>query len=313
MRIVRFLAAGAALALLTAPGLGAFSDSGHRIVGLVAELHLRNTRALAEVRKILRPGESLADAALWLDTIKNPAFDDGDAAPFRLEHPGHEVYHYTNVAFQEPRYDAALPGAHAVDIVRMTRECVAVLRGTSRTFTRREALRLLAHFVGDIHQPMHVGNAFVSSDNPLRFVKPEGPGWRATLGGNLLRYGPQDSFSLHSYWDAHVVNLAMRQLDVTTYAERLVQEMPVQAQWRNAGDAAVWPEEWATEVLEYAREAHKGVIVVAYLGPDESGRVPHRWRIRLPPGYDDVSRSRVRTQLAKAGYRLSAVLTSIWP
>jgi hypothetical protein len=50
-----------------------------------------------------------------------------------------------------------------------------------------------------------------------------------------------------------------------------------------------------------------------YLGPDETGRTPHRWRIEQPAGYDDRSRDRVRIQLAKAGYRLSALLTAIWP
>ena len=64
----------------------------------------------------------------------------------------------------------------------MTRECIRVLRGSSTAFTRRDALRMLAHLVGDMHQPLHAGNAFVSASGPLRFVVPEGPtGWR-TLG-----------------------------------------------------------------------------------------------------------------------------------
>lgn len=314
-RFVRSIAAAAMAALLAwPPGLDAFGEAGHRVVGRIAEIHLRNARALQEVQKILRPQETLADAAVWPDTIKSPAYEDGDTGAFRLEHPGHDTYHYTNVPFQSDRYDPALPGAHYADVVRMAGECIRVLQGASRTFTPREALRLLAHFAGDMHQPLHVGNAFVSAAGPLAFVTPEGAaGWRTTLGGNALRYGPTDNFNLHSYWDSHAVNLAMQSADISTFAQRLVREIPVAGTWKPAGDATTWPEQWATEGLEYAREAHKGVTVLAYLGPDPQGGIAHRWRIRQPAGYDAMARGRIRTQLAKGGYRLAVTLMAIWP
>jgi hypothetical protein len=303
---------------LTAVGLwtvttGGFGEAGHRIVGRVAEIHLRNSRALNEVERILRPQESLADASLWADTIKSPTYEDGDTARFRLEHPAHETYHYTNLPFQADRYDPAAPGAHFADIVRMSRECIRVLKGVSQVFTPREALRLLAHFAGDIHQPLHVGNSFVTAEPPLRFVRPDGVEWRSTLGGNALRYGPQDNFNMHSLWDTHAVNLAMQRSDVLAYAQRLVQDLPVPAAWRDSGDVALWPERWATEALEYAETAHKGLTITAYLGPDEDGRAAHRWRVQPPPRYEEAARQRVRIQLAKGGYRLGATLKAIWP
>jgi hypothetical protein len=305
---------GAVVALSTAASLGAFGESGHRTVGRIAEIHLDGSRAMREVRAILRPGETLADAAFWPDRIKNETYEDGDTALFRLKHPGHEVYHYTDLPFQAERYDPAATGAHWVDIVRMTRECIRVLRGSSQVFSRREALRLLAHFVGDIHQPLHVGQGFVSAEGPPRFVVPAGAaGWRSTQGGNALRYGPNDNFNLHSYWDTHIVNLAMRQEDVPAVAVRLVKELGVLPTWRNAGDADAWPALWATEALGLAREVHAGVKITDYLGPDNERRAPHRWRIEQPAGYDDMGRARVRVQLAKAGYRLAATLQAIWP
>ena len=60
--------------------LDAFGGSGHRIVGTLAEMHLKNTRALKEVRKILRPNETLAEASVWPDTIKDALYEDGDTA-----------------------------------------------------------------------------------------------------------------------------------------------------------------------------------------------------------------------------------------
>jgi hypothetical protein len=304
----------AALAATFVTGVGAFGGSGHRVVGRLAELHLRDSRALDHVRKILRPNETLADASVWPDVIKNPLYEDGDTGLFRLEHPAHEVYHYANLPFQADRYDPGIPGARPTDIVQILRESIRVLRGTSSTFTPREALRLLAHLVGDVHQPNHVGTGYVTATGPLRFIVPTGPtGWRLTLGGNALVYGPQETFNLHSYWDSHIVNLAMGQDDAPAYALRLFKELPIAAEWKGTGDPDAWPEQWANEALVYAKEAYQGIELVAYLGPDEARRTPHRWRIQQPQDYDARSRARVRTQLAKGGYRLAATLRAIWP
>jgi hypothetical protein len=312
-RLFRGLSFGALL-LAASVGVGAFGEAGHRVVGRVAALRLTSARALTEVSRILRPQETLADAALWADTIKNITYEDEDTGLFRLEHPSHDIYHYTDLAFQETRYDPDAPGAHAADVVRMAGECIRVLKGTSRTFTEREALRLLAHYAGDMHQPLHIGTAYVSTTEPLAFVVPKGPtGWRMALGGNALRYGPEDSFNLHSYWDSRVVTLAMRQDDVAAYAARLIADVPIGAGWQNTGAVETWPAQWATEALEYAKDLHRDVKIVAYLGPDADRRTAHRWRIELPPDYDTRSQERTRIQLAKGGYRLAATLKAIWP
>jgi hypothetical protein len=216
-------------------------------------MHLAGTRAAAEARKILRAQETLADASVWPDTIKTPTYEDVDTGLFRLSHPAHDTYHYTNIAFQAARYDRSLPGARPTDIVQTMRECIRVLKGTSRTFTPREALRMLAHLVGDQHQPLHVATSFVGASGALRFVLPDGPtGWRSTSGGNALVYGPQDRFNLHSYWDAHIVNLAMRADDVSTFASRLRTEIQPAADWNDTGDPDAWPERWTNEILVYA-------------------------------------------------------------
>ena len=312
-RSVKLAVLSAVLAALTVY-VDAFGDAGHRVIGRLAELHLRNSRALDEVRKILRPQETLADAAVWPDTIKNPLFEDDDTGPFRLQHPAHDTYHFANVPFQADRYDVSAPGARPTDIVQITRECIRVLRGAPGMFAPRDALRLLAHLVGDIHQPLHVGTGFVNAEGPLQFVVPKGStGWRVTLGGNALLYGPQDRFNLHAYWDSHAVNLAMRQDDVPAYAARLFAELPVRAEWKNGGDADGWPAQWAGEALARAKEVHQGIVLTDYLGPDDVGRIAHRWRIQQPPNYDEMARGRLRLQLAAAGYRLGATLKAIWP
>jgi hypothetical protein len=311
-RAVLALALLTALALL-APALGAFGDAGHRVVGHLAEMQLQGSAALQEVRGLLRPGETLADAAVWPDTIKDPLYEDEDTPRFRLDHPAHDTYHYANLPFQLDRYAADALGARPTDIVWIARESIRVLRGASAMFRKREALRLLAHLVGDIHQPIHVGNSFVTAAGPLRMVVPEGAtGWRSTAGGNALVYGPQDRFNLHSYWDAHAVNLSMRGRDAAAYAALLLEGFPARNEWRNTGDVESWPEQWANEALIVARDAHRGIRLLEYLGPDDAKRTPHRWRIEQRPDYDDFARSTVPVQLAKGGHRFAATLRAIW-
>ena len=101
--------------------------------------------------------------------------------------------------------------------------------------------------------------------------------------------------------------------DVATYAARLVKELPVPAEWKDTGDPDAWPERWTNDALVHAREAHQDIRLTVYLGPDEARGFPHRWRIEQPAGYDERSRPRIRIQLAKGGYRLAALLKSIWP
>ncbi len=115
------IAAGAlvfGLAACFPHNLGAFGDEGHRTVGLLAEMHLKpprlaGARALTETRRILRPQETLADAAVWPDTIKSATYEDGDTALFRLAHPAQDTYHYTNPPFQAERYDGHADGRAA--------------------------------------------------------------------------------------------------------------------------------------------------------------------------------------------------------
>lgn len=307
------MAAAATLVAGLALTLDAFGSAGHRIIGTLAELHLQDTRALKEVRRILPQNQTLADAAVWPDTIKDPLYEDADTNVFKLNHPGHETYHYANLPFQAERYSPDAPGARPTDIVQTTREAIRVLKTGKGQFSPREALRILAHLVGDIHQPLHVGTGFVTSTGPLAFVQPNVPtGWRPTLGGNLLVYGPEHRFNLHSYWDSHAVNITIDREDVAAYAARLHREVKPAAHWTSRGEPDSWPAQWATEGLMLSREAYKGIRLMSDVGPDEAKRNAHRWLIEQSSDYDARARPVIRQQLALGGYRLAALLKAIW-
>ena len=52
------------------------------------------------------------------------------------------------------------------DVVHQIAAAVAVLEGKSRRFPPAQAVRVLAHLVGDLHQPLHVGTGYFDVRNP---------------------------------------------------------------------------------------------------------------------------------------------------
>jgi hypothetical protein len=72
-----------------------------------------------------------------------------------------------------------------------------------------EALRLLVHFVGDIHQPLHCGTGFYQfSDGGVvqLITDPQAADGKPNdRGGNLLFYGQEATDQLHALWDRVLV------------------------------------------------------------------------------------------------------------
>src|SRR5437588_12864086 len=77
--------------------------------------------------------------------------------------PSQLLLHYTDVTINNvEKYSDGKTGRSQWDIVHMIYYCVDVVRGempenNPRKITRPVAVILLAHYVGDIHQPLHVG------------------------------------------------------------------------------------------------------------------------------------------------------------
>jgi hypothetical protein len=76
--------------LLTPGSVWPWGRTGHRVSAMMAESRL-TPAALAAVRSILEPGESLADASTWADEQR--------------ELPRTGPWHYVNVPISEPRFD----------------------------------------------------------------------------------------------------------------------------------------------------------------------------------------------------------------
>ncbi|HLB53703.1 MAG TPA: S1/P1 nuclease [Gemmatimonadales bacterium] len=171
------------------PGPAMWGLEGHRIVCEIAYQRLTPAaRSMVLTIRAADPdsGSSFADSCLWADRVRSTT------------HRQTNAYHYINIP----------PGSAGADLARdcadPDRRCAPwaikhyalVLREPGAALERAEALKFLAHFVGDIHQPLHAGRS-------------------GDLGGNTIRvdfFGQRDangdSLNLHRVWDSSILERA---------------------------------------------------------------------------------------------------------
>jgi hypothetical protein len=310
------------LALLMSTGAHAWGAPGHETVAAMADQLIAGRRAAVEVRRLLKPGETLQSVANWADCAKGYCGElTQELREFVRRNPHHAHYHYTDVPFQADAYEDGGVGTSDDDIVHILKQCIAVLKGATdraanpHDLSPREALLLLVHLLGDIHQPLHVGSAYVSDKNT--FVVPASAAAVdnvlifSTAGDNDLIF---ESESLHGFWDGRAVEEAMRRANARTpeeFAARLMRaspDLPIVN-----GDVTKWPGKWATETLAAAKLAHAGLSIETREERHRGRRETHlRWKVSAPSGYTQCAASLAAMQLTRAGYRLAAVLEAVW-
>lgn len=331
----------------------AWGADGHRAVGAIADKLLKGTDAEKHIKELLLPGETLESIANWPDCVKGNYCgpQSQEMIDYVNANPKHSEYHYTDVPFSEEHYHDHGVGTTEDDIVQTLKEAIAVLRGQDdeksnpHHFTKRQALILLTHMTGDIHQPLHVGAAYVGADG--KFVVPAKQGDIDTVGfydsrggNNFLmddtkleasavangvpaaepkpeRPGVPKNLTkpFHSYWDTTSVNYAFRRLGTKTpdrFADVVIASHPDVI--KNTGDVSTWPYQWADDSLIYARQAYADVTI----GPltkqtSKKGDTYYTWTLEVPANYPVPSSQIAKQQLIKGGYHLAAVLEAIWP
>jgi len=329
----------------------AWGGDGHRAVGAIADRLLKGTNAEKQIAALLLPGETLQSIANWPDCVKGTYC--GPQSPEMVEYtnanPKHSEYHYTDVPFQLEHYHDHGVGTSEHDIVQTLKQAIAVLQGKTdpalnpHKFTKRQALILLTHMVGDIHQPLHVGAAFVSKDG--KFVVPkthaevdEAAIFDSRGGNNLLldderltrlsdavippgepkpiREGVPKALTkpFHSYWDSTTVDYAFRRIRTRTpdqFADAAIAGKPaIQA---NTGELATWPYQWADDSLVASKIAY-GDVVPGKLVPQtgKKGDVYYTFTLEVPDNYPVPSSQVAKEQLIKGGYKLAEVLKAIY-
>lgn len=231
---------------------------GHRIVVQLA-WDWMTPRTREAVRGLLA-GESLAEASVWADRIRATRRSTGPL-------------HFVNIPVGSASYDSAAvcPGGRCV--VSAVAEAAAGLTRPGRPEAERgEALRFLLHFLGDLHQPLHVSDRGDRGGNEVRVV------WRGR------------TTDLHALWDDHL--LGAWSLSEGRYLARLravLRRMsPAERREAASGSVAGW--------------AMDGNVVagrVVYRIP--AGDVNH-------PSYIRAAGPVLDLQLTRAGLRLARLL-----
>lgn len=194
-KLVCVLALGAAFVSNNALAWG---NDGHRIVGSIADQLIKGSYAEKQVRALLLPGESLEKVSVWMDCVKGTYCgpQTTEMTDYTAANPKHSEYHYTDVPFQLDQYHDHGVGTDEHDIVQSLRQAIWVLQGKDgaavnpHKFTKRQALLLLAHLAGDVHQPLHVGSAFINKEGvfviPLKQEQIDGVNIFNPQGGNNM-------------------------------------------------------------------------------------------------------------------------------
>jgi S1/P1 Nuclease len=345
----------------------AYGPVGHEIVGAIADERLANTPAGRQVSALL-DGMSLEKAAVIADEIKGwdkKGADDPKSFHYSLHPnldaqlrdfwranqpthdrnspmPSHHWFHYTDVPLVPPqKYGEGKAGRSNWDVVHMIRYCVEVLRGSvpednERKITKPIAIILLAHYVGDIHQPLHVGAEYfdqrghVADPADAESILPDEGGntLMLRLAGDPIRGHLPHTKSLHGFWDLDAVNALLPNVPETisknerrgvmdTARKALAHEMVTHEpqNWKTPADLDVtnYAEAWADEIIPIARQAHERLTfrdvkptqeedqLVASGEADETTVPDHI-------SYRDWSVGVVRSELHKAGWRLADLL-----
>ena len=342
MKRIVCLLLGAIIFLAPTGSALAWGDDGHQTVGKIASLRIK-PRTAQKIALILKPGETLANIATWADTVKyrvGKTDSDPDTNAFLQDVAHNEKnaeWHYDDLPLDCKNYQTCTGFTPDNDIVHMLNVCIRTLQGhpdPDHPLSQRNALKLLVHFLGDIHQPLHVGCGFIDINGPngaILIVRDPVVIKQKKLpsdkGANDLVID-NDRKNLHSFWDFTLVTSLMTtvgpEITSDTLGTYLMHNVRPRASWNPYGPVSTWAAEWATDSLNQSRDhTYKGIQIVGQrtIPVLSSGKLVMRdgqpvmqtvFDITRPANYEALNRELVRQQLAKAGYRLAKLLDAIY-
>lgn len=235
-----------------------WGPTGHRATGAIATLYL-NPEVKLKIDELL-DGASLALVSTFADEIRS---DDR----FKELSP----WHYVNFPF-DSTYEAH-PKSEKGDIMVAIERCKQVIQDANATKEDKVFyLKLLVHFMGDLHQPLHVGMA-------------------EDRGGNQFQVSWfNEPANLHRVWDEEIIEKFG--MSYSELAENRKQLPPSEVANLQSGTI----EDWMNESKVLCLDIYKHTVADENLSYDYMYRYAHV----------------VREQLQKGGIRLAAVLNSIF-
>ncbi len=162
------------ISLFTVSFLFAWGPTGHRTTAEIAEQYL-SKKAQRKIYALL----DQHDMAYWASYA--------DAIRSDKKYNSYEPWHYVNFSYGE-HYLETTPNPNG-DIYHAIQTCIDVLKDKKASKEDQAFhLKLLIHFMGDLHQPLHVGHG-------------------EDLGGNTIKveWFWEDS-NLHRVWDEGMID-----------------------------------------------------------------------------------------------------------
>ena len=235
---------------------------GHRIVGQIAESYL-TPKARVAVQKILGT-ESIAMASNWADFIKSDSSYNYISS-----------WHYINMdsGLTKTQVKQYLQTDTATDLYTKMNLVIGQLKNKHLSMDKKSMyLKLLIHFVGDAHQPLHVGHPQDQGGNKIKVT------W----------FGASTNF--HRMWDEQLIDF--QQLSYTEYTNAI--------NHTNAKQRLAWQKqpigEWIIESYQIAEQLYTEVQ------PDQ--------KLSYSYNYDHIQM--LNERLVKAGVRLAGVLNELF-
>jgi len=214
----------------------------------------------------------------------------------------HKAFHFADVAIQHDDYERKYHGTSDHDVVSAINAAIAVLENNDAPTPfsikdKKEALFMLAHFVGDLHQPLHVGAIYLdAAGNPVNPDVGTFDKNSETAGGNSIDEGHEN---LHAEWDAIP----------TRFGDTADEEMVAKARAvpRMTGELHGWAAVWASDTVNAAHSAFAGLSF--------TGTGAHKWSVDFDDRktYTRAENKLKEQQLIKGGARLAELLNAIWP
>jgi hypothetical protein len=206
-----------ALLLVTSAAF-AWGATGHRATGWIADQYL-SKNAKKHLERILN-GQSLAMASTWMDEIKSDSSYDHT----------HD-WHWVTIADGQT-YEESAKNPHG-DVIQTIERLIAALKSRKLNgLQEQEAVKMLIHLIGDLHQPLHVGAGNDKGGNDIK-----------------VSWFRSDS-NLHRVWDSDMIDDS--RLSYTELAQSL--DKPTAAQLSAWQKIAV--RSWAYESMTYRKQVY---------------------------------------------------------
>jgi hypothetical protein len=271
----------------------AWNRDGHRIVCRIAWQLLDQTRrtAVDRLTSVYRdpdgqPVGAYWDACSYADDVRAKA----NTAPAWSRFATFETWHYANV----PRSTTALPTPPCESFCVVTAinvhgsQLSDQVLFANHAISRTEALFFLSHWVGDLHQPLHVGFADDRGGNDVRPI--EG--------------GYYNVSNMHALWDGGLLGKLIGATSWQDFADQLAREITPaqQASWIQDS-----PTHWAQESYNIATSPAFQYCDWQVVGGASTCAARPGTRT-LGESYQFEFADEVRMRLQQAGVRLAEML-----